>query len=144
MSYSFITFWFYRIFWLSQVMKKMGVFEGKALYFCGGGGGRLFYIPVGGCLLWKCNSVVMVLLKNAVLWVSFVQMGSCGLSGFKYKEEWEKNSSNSLKGEQIICSNTMAHLDEHKLLLFWRTTTSLYKPKLLKNLSVDIWRKKWA
>ena len=32
-------------------MKNMGVFEGEALYFCGGGGGWLFFNPVGGCLL---------------------------------------------------------------------------------------------
>ena len=30
---------------------NMGVFVGKALYFCGGGGGLLFFNPVGGCLL---------------------------------------------------------------------------------------------
>ena len=38
-----------------------------------------------------CFSIqwVVALLKNAVLWVSFVQMGSCGLLRFKYKEEWE-------------------------------------------------------
>ena len=29
----------------------MGVFEGKALYFCGGGGGWLFFNPVGGYFL---------------------------------------------------------------------------------------------
>ena len=28
----------------------MGVFEGKALYFRGVGGGWLFFNPVGGCL----------------------------------------------------------------------------------------------
>ena len=38
-------------------MKKSGVFEGKGLYFCGGGGGWLFFSPVSGCLLWKCNPV---------------------------------------------------------------------------------------
>ena len=32
-------------------MKTYGVFEGKALDFCGGGGGWLFFSPVGGCLL---------------------------------------------------------------------------------------------
>ena len=35
----------------------MGVFEGKVLYFCGGGGGWLFFNPVDGCLSCKCNSV---------------------------------------------------------------------------------------
>ena len=87
----------------------MGVFEGKALYFCVGGGGWLFFNPVGGCFsiqslffnpVGGCFSIqwvvvlreniillVVVLLKNAVLWVSFVQMGSCGLLRFKYKEE---------------------------------------------------------
>ena len=33
---------------------------------------------------------MVVLLKNAVLWVSFVQMGSCGLFEFKYKEVRKK------------------------------------------------------
>ena len=66
----------------------MGVFEGKALYFCWGSGGWLFsiqwvvvfceiVISVGGCLS----------KKIAVLWVSFVQMGSHGLLRY-----------NSLKG----------------------------------------------
>ena len=44
---------------------------------------------------------MVVLLRNAVLWVSFVQMGSCGLFGMKRKEERErekKNYSSSLKG----------------------------------------------
>ena len=31
-------------------MKKYGVFEGKALYFCGVGGGWLYFSPVGGYL----------------------------------------------------------------------------------------------
>ena len=41
--------------------KNMGVFEGKTLYFCRGGGrdggGWLFFNPVGGFLSQKCNSV---------------------------------------------------------------------------------------
>ena len=48
-----------------------------------------------------CKNVILkmiVLLKNAVPRVSFVQIGSCGLFGFKYKERMIKNSSNSVKG----------------------------------------------
>ena len=41
---------------------------------------------------------MVVLLKNAVPWVSFILMGSCGLFGFKYKGERENNSSNILEG----------------------------------------------
>ena len=60
----------------------------------------------GGCfsVQWVvvfCENVILlevVLLKNTVLWVCFVQMGSCWLFGFKYTEEWEKNSPNSLRG----------------------------------------------
>ena len=38
-------------------MKKCGgVFEGKALYFCGVGGGWLFFNPVGGCI---CENVIL-------------------------------------------------------------------------------------
>ena len=33
---------------------------------------------------------MVVLLKNAVMCVSFVQIGSCQLFWFKYKEEWKK------------------------------------------------------
>ena len=35
--------------------KKMWVFEGKALYFCGAGGGWLFFSPVGSC----CENVIL-------------------------------------------------------------------------------------
>ena len=36
---------------LFQMKKIWGVFEGKVLDFCRGGGGWLFFNPVGGCLL---------------------------------------------------------------------------------------------
>ena len=75
----------------------MGVFEGKALYFCGVG-----YFPIQWVVVFRENIIlyVVILLQNAVLWVSFVQMGSCGLLRFKYIEKWEKktNYSNSLEG----------------------------------------------
>ena len=35
--------------------QNTAVFQGKALYFCGVGGGWLFFNPVDGCLLWQCN-----------------------------------------------------------------------------------------
>ena len=35
---------------------------------------------------------MVALLKNAVLWLSFVQMGSCGLLRFKYKEKKRKKN----------------------------------------------------
>ena len=70
--------------------KSMVVFEGNALFFCGGGWGWLFSNPVGGCLFENVILYMVVLLQNAVLWVSFIQMGSCGLLRFNYKEKWEK------------------------------------------------------
>ena len=48
-------------------MKNMGVFEGKALYFLGVGGGWLFFSPVGGCPQ-KCISVG-ILCSDGILWV---------------------------------------------------------------------------
>ena len=60
-------------------VEKNGAFEGKALYFCGGGGGWLFFNLVGGCLSSKCNSdggcpsqkcsSVGILRSNGILWV---------------------------------------------------------------------------
>ena len=41
---------------------------------------------------------VVVFLKNAVLWVSFIQMGSCGLFELNTKKKEKKTSSNSFKG----------------------------------------------
>ena len=56
-------------------------FEGKALYFCGGGGAVFFFQSSGRLAFVKMYNFlqVVVLLKNAVLWVSFVQMGSFGV-----------------------------------------------------------------
>ena len=59
--------------------KNLGVFEGKTLYFCGGGGDWLSFNPVVGCLMLKCNSVggcpsqkcssVGTLHSNGIFWV---------------------------------------------------------------------------
>ena len=46
---------------------------------------------------WLSFVKMVVFLKNAVLWVSFVQMGSCGLLSLNTKKN-EKNYSNSLGG----------------------------------------------
>ena len=66
----------------------VGGFEGKALYFCGGGrdcccfffqsSGRLAFMKMYNFLQ------VVVFLKNAVLWVSFVHMGSFGANTLYY------------------------------------------------------------
>ena len=68
-----------------------GGFEGKALYFCGGGRGvagllllLLLFQSSGRLAFVKMYNFlqVVVILKNAVLWVSFVQMRS-----FRMKQE---------------------------------------------------------
>ena len=63
----------------------MGVFEGKALYFCRD--------PVGGCLLWKCYSVGGCPSQKCSSVDILRQMGSRVLFGFKYKVEWEKKEN---------------------------------------------------
>ena len=67
-------------------VKNMMVFEGKALYFVGVVGVGCFSIQCAVVFRENVILQVVVLLKNAVLWVSFVQMGSCGLLTFKYTE----------------------------------------------------------
>ena len=52
-----------------------------------------------------CETVILsmvVLLKNAVLWVSFVQIGSYGLFGFKYKEEWKKKKNTKKQNKLFL------------------------------------------
>ena len=60
-----------------------GGFEGKALYFCGGGGAvwRLAFVKMYHFLQ------VVVFLQNAVLRVSFVQMSSFGMKKKKKKKK---------------------------------------------------------
>ena len=73
-------------------MGEGGGFESKALYFCGGGGVLFFFVffclffffffqSSGRLAFEKMYHFlqVMVLLKNAILWVSFVEMGSFGM-----------------------------------------------------------------
>ena len=72
----------------------MGVFEGKALFFCGGGG--CFSIQ---WMVVFCENVILevvVRLKNAFLWVSFVKWDLVGFLGLNTKKNVEKK--NSLKG----------------------------------------------
>ena len=64
-------------------------FEGKALYFLGAGSRFFFcfFFQSSGWLVFvkMYNFMqVVVLLKNAVLWVSFVQMGSFGMKKKKF------------------------------------------------------------
>ena len=64
--------------------KIIGVFESKALYFCGVGCFSIQWVVV------FCENVILlvvVLLKHAAMWVYVIQMGSCRLFGFKFKEE---------------------------------------------------------
>ena len=69
--------------------KIWGSLKAKLYIFVEMVGGGCFFNTVDDCLLWNCKLQVVVLLRNVFLWVSFVQMGSCGLFGFKYKEEEE-------------------------------------------------------
>ena len=58
-----------------------------SLNFVGLVGGWLFFSPVGGCLLRKCNLVGGCPSQKYSSVGILVQMGSCGLFEFKYKEE---------------------------------------------------------
>ena len=64
-------------------------FEGKALYFCGGGGVGVGWFSIQWVVVF-CENVILwviVFLKNAVLWVSFIQIRLFGLLRFKHNEE---------------------------------------------------------
>ena len=63
--------------------------------------GWLFFNPVGDYLLWKCNSVGVCPSQKYSSVGILGQTGSCVLFGFKYKEEWGKNYSNSLEGGSL-------------------------------------------
>ena len=74
----------------------MRVFEGKALYFCRG---WLFFNPVGNCLLWKCKSVGVVLLKMQFCRYLLFKWDLVGCFALNTKKNVKKkNSPNSLKG----------------------------------------------
>ena len=63
-----------------------GGFEGKALYFVEVGGAVFVFQSSGRLAFVKMHNFlqVRVFLKNAVLWVSFVQMGSSGANTLYY------------------------------------------------------------
>ena len=83
---------------IQYIQYKYGDFEGKVLYFCGVGAFFSIQWVVVFCLSWKFNSVGGCPPQKCSSVGILRQMGSCVLFVFKYKEEWEKNYSDSLEG----------------------------------------------